>query len=68
MKKSGINKLTYDVDFSEIIPTRLPRAGEPTIRIPLTEALEIADEFYSGYVIGGRNAEYCRRKYQEART
>jgi len=68
MRKSGNNKLTHGVDFSEIIPTRLPRDGEPTIRIPLSEALEIADEFYSGYAIRGRNAEYCRRKYQEARA
>lgn len=68
MRKSGINKLTYDVDFSEIIPTRLPRDGEPTMRVSIKDALEIADEFYRGYVIGGRNAEYCRRKYQEGRS
>ncbi len=65
---AGINKLTKNIDFSAIIPTRLPRSDENTRTVPLSEALEIADAFYAQYVIGGRNAEYCRRKYQEARN
>lgn len=67
MTAKGYNKLSAKEDFSAVIPTRMPRVGEPTRTVPLFIALEIADEFYSLYSIGGRNAEYCRRKYQEAR-
>lgn len=68
MGLAGHNKLTEHLDFSATIPTRMPRTGEPTQTVTLQEALEIADEFYSRFAIGGRNAEYCRRKYEEARS
>lgn len=47
----GYNRLTGNIQFSEIIPTRYPRKGEKTRRVPIYEALQIADAFYSLYTI-----------------
>ncbi len=66
MRQPGKNLLTEDIDFSDIIPTRAPRAGEPSQRVPLSVALEIADAFYLSFGVGGRNAEYCRCRRQRA--
>lgn len=51
MTRKGNNRLTGNISFSEIIPTRYPRAGEETRRVSLAEALEIADAFYTFYTI-----------------
>ena len=47
MEPNDYNKTwTYNEDFSEVIPTRYPPKGVPTRRVPLKEALKIAEEFY----------------------
>jgi len=56
----GDNILTHNEDFSEVIPTRYPPKGVPTRRVPLKEALKIAEEFYKAQRAHVRNAEYCR--------
>ena len=58
----GVNLLTRDEDFTEIIPTRFPPPGAPTRRISIMEALEIAEEFYAEQRAHARNAEYCRAR------
>ena len=57
---AGINILTRDEDFTESIPTRYPPAGVTTRRVSISEALEIAEEFYKAQRAHARNAEYCR--------
>lgn len=59
---AGVNLLTRDEDFTEIIPTRLPPEGAPTRRVSIYEALEIAEEFYKTQRAHARNAEYCRAR------
>ena len=51
MTRKGNNRLTGNISFCEIIPTRFPKAGEATRRVSLAEALEIADAFYNFYTI-----------------
>ena len=47
MKPNKCNKTWYyNEDFSKVIPTRYPPKGVPTRRVPLKEALKIAEEFY----------------------
>lgn len=47
----GFNLLTKGTDFSKIIPTRVPRAGEARRKVSLQEALEIAEQFYQAHTI-----------------
>jgi len=61
-RAAGVNLLTRDEDFTACIPTRMPPEGAPTRRIPITEALKIAEEFYKSQRAHARNAEYCRAK------
>jgi len=61
-RKPGVNLLTRDEDFTEIIPTRLPPEGAPTRHVSIYEALEIAEEFYKTQRAHARNAEYCRAR------
>lgn len=58
----GVNLLTRDEDFTQIIPTRFPPPGVPTRRISILEGLEIAEEFYKAQRAHVRNAEYCRAR------
>ena len=58
----GVNLLTRDEDFTESIPTRYPPAGVTTRRVSISEALEIAEEFYKAQRAHARNAEYCRAR------
>ena len=63
MEPNTCNKTwTYNEDFSEVIPTRYPPKGVPTRRVPLKEALKIAEEFYKAQRAHVRNAEYCRAR------
>ena len=64
----GVNLLTRDEDFTEIIPTRYPPKGVPTRRVPLWRALEIAEEFYKSQRALARNAEYCRARRAHLKT
>lgn len=47
----GFNRLTKGIDFSKIIPTRLPRAGEARRKVSLQEAIEIAEQFYQAHTL-----------------
>ena len=58
----GLNLLTRDEDFTNYIPTRFPPEGAPTRRVSISEALEIAEEFYKAQRAHARNAEYCRAR------
>ena len=58
----GVNLLTHDKDFTTCIPTRFPPEGAPTRRVSISEALEIAEEFYKAQRAHDRNAEYCRAR------
>ena len=61
-RAAGANLLTREEDFTECIPTRLPPEGAPTRRVSITEALEMAEEFYKSQRAHARNAEYCRAR------
>ena len=61
-RAAGINILTHDEDFTESIPTRYPPVGVTTRRVSISEALEIAEEFYKAQRAHVRNAEYCRAR------
>lgn len=61
-RAAGVNLLTRDEDFTDCIPTRFPPKGTPTRRIPIMEALELAEEFYKSQRAHTRNAEYCRAR------
>lgn len=54
------------VDLSECIPTRYPRPGEKTRKVPLIEALEMAEEYYAAHARSQVNAAYCRARRQKA--
>ena len=54
------------VNLAECIPTRYPRDGEPTRKVSLLEALEIAEEYYATYARSQVNAAYCRARRQKA--
>lgn len=44
-------------DFKDNIPTRLPRPGDKTVRVPLWKALAIAEAYYKAHpelLRGGR--------------
>ena len=58
----GVNLLTRDEDFTDRIPTRMPPEGVTTRRVSISEALEIAEEFYKAQRAHARNAEYCRAR------
>ncbi len=59
---AGKNILTRDEDFTTCIPTRFPPEGVPTRRVSISEALDIAEEFYKAQRAQARNAEYCRAR------
>ena len=59
-RNAGDNILTRNEDFTKIIPTRFPPKGVPTRRVPLKEALKIAEEFYKAQRAHVRNTEYRR--------
>ena len=59
---AGINILTRNENFTTCIPTRMPPEGVPTRRVSISEALEIAEEFYKAQRAHARNAEYCRAR------
>ena len=61
-RAAGVNLLTREEDFTACIPTRFPPKGTPTRRIPIMEALELAEEFYKSQRAHTRNAEYCRAR------
>lgn len=61
-RKPGVNLLTREEDFTTCIPTRFPPEGVPTRRVSISEALEIAEEFYKAQRAHIRNAEYCRAR------
>ncbi len=54
------------VNLPECIPTRYPRDGEQTRRVPLLEAIEIAEEYYAAYARSQVNAAYCRARRQNS--
>ena len=58
----GDNILTRNEDFTKIIPTRYPPKGVPTRRVPIWQALEIAEEFYKAQRAHVRSAEYYRAR------
>lgn len=59
---AGLNILTRNENFTTCIPTRMPPEGVPTRRVSISEALEIAEEFYKAQRAHARNAEYCRAR------
>ena len=61
-RAAGVNLLTREEDFTACIPTRFPPKGSTTRRIPIMEALELAEEFYKSQRAHTRNAEYCRAR------
>jgi len=61
-RKPGVNLLTREEDFTNCIPTRIPPEGVRTRRVSISEALEIAEEFYKAQRAHARNAEYCRAR------
>ena len=61
-RSAGNNILTRNEDFTTCIPTRFPPEGAPTRRVSISEALEIAEEFYKAQRAHARNAEYCRAR------
>lgn len=54
------------VNLPESIPTRYPRDGEQTRRVPLLDAIEIAEEYYAAHARSQVNAAYCRARRQKA--
>ena len=63
---AGINILTRNENFTTCIPTRIPPEGVPTRRVSISEALEIAEEFYKAQRAHARNAEYCRARRERS--
>ena len=63
---AGINILTRNENFTTCIPTRMPPEGVPTRRVSISEALEIAEEFYKAQRAHARNAEYCRARRERS--
>ena len=61
-RNPGDNLLTRNEDLTQLIPTRFPPKGVPTRRVPIWQALEIAEEFYKSQRAHVRNAEYCRAR------
>jgi len=55
------------VNLAECIPTRYPRDGEQTRRVPLLEAIEMAEEYYAAHARSQVNAAYCRARRQNPR-
>ena len=65
-RSAGVNLLTRNEDFTTCIPTRLPPEGVTTRRVSISEALDIAEEFYKAQRAHARNAEYCRARRERS--